>query len=196
LITAIGVSYLLQSLAQIIFGAAPKFVNVANLGYLVIGELQIGYHTIITLLVTVAVMIALTLFINLTKTGKIAEEQLLFLEKEYPFVKIDKYVIMPNHIHIIFALTEKTAGASPRPTLSDIVCAYKSRTTRLCNKINCSPGKKIFQTSFYDEIIRNQKAYDEISEYVYENPVKWEEDELYCSIPLQNNSINIKETQK
>ncbi|MBE6882227.1 MAG: transposase [Ruminococcaceae bacterium] len=134
--------------------------------------------------------------INLTKTGKIAEEQLLFLEKEYPFVKIDKYVIMPNHIHIIFALTEKTAGASPRPTLSDIVCAYKSRTTRLCNKINCSPGKKIFQTSFYDEIIKNQKAYDEISEYVYENPVKWEEDELYCSIPLQNNSINIKETQK
>ncbi len=70
LITAIGVSYLLQSLAQIIFGAAPKFVNVANLGYLVIGELQIGYHTIITLLVTVAVMIALTLFINLTKTGR------------------------------------------------------------------------------------------------------------------------------
>ncbi len=70
LITAIGVSYLLQSLAQIIFGAAPQFINIANLGYLVIGELQIGYHTIITLLVTVLVMAALTMFINLTKTGR------------------------------------------------------------------------------------------------------------------------------
>ena len=70
LITAIGVSYLLQSLAQIIFGAAPKFVNTAELGYLVIGKLQIGYHTIITLLVTVVVMVVLTLFIKMTKTGR------------------------------------------------------------------------------------------------------------------------------
>ena len=70
LITAIGVSYLLQSLAQIIFGASPKFVNVADLGYLVIGKLQIGYHTIITLAATIVVMVALTLFINMTKTGR------------------------------------------------------------------------------------------------------------------------------
>ena len=70
LITAIGVSYLLQSLAQIIFGAAPQFINIATLGYLVIGELQIGYHTIITLAVTVVVMVLLTMFINLTKTGR------------------------------------------------------------------------------------------------------------------------------
>ena len=70
LITAIGVSYLLQSLAQIIFGASPKFVNVADLGYLVIGKLQIGYHTIITLAVTIVVMVALTLFVNMTKTGR------------------------------------------------------------------------------------------------------------------------------
>ena len=70
LITAIGVSYLLQSIAQIIFGASPKFVNVAELGYLVIGRLQIGYHTIITLAVTIVVMVALTLFVNMTKTGR------------------------------------------------------------------------------------------------------------------------------
>ena len=70
LITAIGVSYLLQSLAQIVFGAAPKFVNTAELGYLVIGELQIGYHTIVTLIATVVVMIVLTLFIKMTKTGR------------------------------------------------------------------------------------------------------------------------------
>ena len=87
---------------------------------------------------------------------------------------------MPNHIHIIFALFGKTAGARARPTLSDIVCAYKSRTTRICNKLLQTPGRRIFQTSFYDEIIRNQAAYDEISKYIFENPMKWEEDELYC----------------
>ena len=118
--------------------------------------------------------------VNLTDIGKIAEEQLFALESEYPYLKIDRYVIMPNHIHVIFALTEKTAGASPRPTVPDIVCAYKSRTTRLCNKYGQTPGRKIFQTSFYDEIIRNKTAYDEISKYIYENPMNWEEDELFC----------------
>ena len=86
---------------------------------------------------------------------------------------------MPNHIHVIFALNGKTAGPSPRPTVMDIVCAYKSQTTRICNKEDNIPGRKIFQTSFYDEIIRNQTAYDEISKYIFENPMNWEKDELY-----------------
>ena len=117
--------------------------------------------------------------VTLTEIGKIAEEQLLLLESRYPFVRIDRYVIMPNHIHIVFALFGKTAGASPRPTLFDIVCAYKSCTTKICNKLLQTPGRKIFQTSFYDEIIRNRAAYDEISEYIFENPMKRKEDELY-----------------
>lgn len=70
LITAIGVSYLLQSLAQIIFGSAPKFVIIAELGTLKIGELAIGYSTLITLVCSVIVMIALTLFVKYSKTGR------------------------------------------------------------------------------------------------------------------------------
>ena len=70
LITAIGVSYLLQSLAQIIFGSAPKFVIIAELGTLKIGELAIGYSTLITLVCSVVVMIALTLFVKYSKTGR------------------------------------------------------------------------------------------------------------------------------
>ena len=53
----------------------------------------------------------------LSKIGKVAEEQLFVLETKYPFLKIDRYVIMPNHIHVIFVLNGKTAGASPRPTI-------------------------------------------------------------------------------
>ena len=58
--------------------------------------------------------------IQYTPYGKIAEEQLFLLEKRYPFLRIDQYVIMPNHIHVIFLL-ENTAGASPRPTFSFII---------------------------------------------------------------------------
>ena len=70
LITAIGVSYLLQSIAQMIFGSAPKFITIANFGILKVGGLSIGYSTIITLLSSVVVMIALSLFVKYSKTGR------------------------------------------------------------------------------------------------------------------------------
>lgn len=70
LITAIGVSYLLQSLAQMIFGTAPKMVIVADLGIMKIGELKIPYYIVITLIASVIIMAALTLFVKKTKTGR------------------------------------------------------------------------------------------------------------------------------
>ena len=71
LITAIGVSSLLQSLAQIIFGAAPKMPTRFQVsGSLMLGELRVTYSTLITLGVTVVVMAALTLFVKHSKTGR------------------------------------------------------------------------------------------------------------------------------
>ena len=70
LITAIGVSYLLQSISQMIFGSAPKFIVIAELGILKIGGLSIGYSTIITLACSLVVMIALSLFVKFSKTGR------------------------------------------------------------------------------------------------------------------------------
>ena len=81
--------------------------------------------------------------IEYTSFGKIAEQQLLSLEDP-----VDQYVIMPNHIHVVLILESETAGASPRPTITDIVCAYKSLTTRECKK-NGFDGK-LFRTSFYE----------------------------------------------
>lgn len=118
--------------------------------------------------------------INLTAIGKIAEEQLLNLEQRYDFVKVDKYVIMPTHIHAIVILfgdpmLKDEAGASPSPTLSDVVCAFKSLTTRICNEKDKVYGRKIFQTSFYDEIIRNECGYWEAWQYIDSNPERWED---------------------
>ncbi len=70
LITAIGVSYLLQSLAQIIFGSDSKFVIVADLGKLTVGELVIDVATVITLLCSMVIMIALNMFVKYTKVGR------------------------------------------------------------------------------------------------------------------------------
>ena len=109
--------------------------------------------------------------IEYTLFGEIAEKQLFLLADRYPYLTIDQYVIMPNHIHAILILNGETAGASPRPTVTDIVCAYKSLTTRECKK-NGFEGK-LFQTSFYEHIIRGRKDYEEIVKYIYENPKRW-----------------------
>ena len=115
--------------------------------------------------------------IILSQYGKIAKEQLLDLENRYKTIEINKYVIMPNHIHII-AFLDNTAGASPCPTISDVICSFKSLTTRICNKSNNKP-QKIFQSSFHDHIIRGEKDYRKIWEYIDSNVERWEKDCFY-----------------
>lgn len=117
--------------------------------------------------------------INLSPLGKIAEEQLFALEVRYPFVRIDKYIIMPNHMHFILVLDSETAGASPRPTVSEILCAYKSLTTRLYNQKFNIAGNKVFQNSFYEHVIRDENDYLVKWQYIDENPRKWDDDEYY-----------------
>jgi REP element-mobilizing transposase RayT len=85
---------------------------------------------------------------------------------------------MPNHIHVIFILENETAGASPRPTIMDIVCAYKSLTSIDCKKNGLAD--KLFQTSFHEHIVRGREDYSEIAKYIYENPMHWYYDELYA----------------
>ena len=70
LITAIGVSYLLQSLAQIIFGSAPKMVTVYEFGAVSLLGVAVKVSTLITLVVSLVVMAALTLFVKCTRTGR------------------------------------------------------------------------------------------------------------------------------
>ena len=70
LITAIGVSYLLQSLAQIVFGSASKMVMVYDFGAIKLFGVTLQVSTLVTLAVAVVVVIALTLFVKLTRTGR------------------------------------------------------------------------------------------------------------------------------
>lgn len=111
--------------------------------------------------------------VQLSATGSIIETQLLALESRFEHLSVDKYVIMPTHIHMILCLTDEAAGASPRPMLSGIVGAFKSLSTRICNAYANTPGRKLFQTSFYETVLRNEKTYQECWRYIDENPEKW-----------------------
>ena len=116
--------------------------------------------------------------IELLSLGEIAEKQLLNLESRYSVLTIDKYAVMPNHIHILMRLYN-SGGASPSPTVSDIVGSYKSLTTRECKKI--VKLEKLFQRSFYDHIIRREQDYLDVWQYIDNNPARWLDDELYVS---------------
>ena len=71
LITAIGVSFLLQSVAQIAFGTSPKMLSALKInGFISVGTLKIDYSTLVTLAVTVLVMVGLTAFVKYSKTGR------------------------------------------------------------------------------------------------------------------------------
>ena len=81
---------------------------------------------------------------------------------------------MPNHVHLLLTLTEcGSGGASPSPTITDMVGTLKSQTSRL------SGMAPLWQRSYYDHVIRNEEDYRQIAEYIETNPAKWSDDEFY-----------------
>ena len=120
--------------------------------------------------------------VHLSEIGKIAEQQLLALPERFPALEIINYVLMPNHIHILLMLreTEKTGGASPSPTVSTIMGAYKSLTTRLARPF--LPGQHLFQRSFHEHVIRGERDYREIRVYIETNPAGWAGDRYFADM--------------
>ena len=110
----------------------------------------------------------------LSDCGKIVKNAIENIPNHYPDVFVDRYCIMPNHIHLIIAITVPNGRIISAPTVSTIIGQMKRWVSR-------NIGFSVWQKSFYDEIIRNQSAYDEISKYIYENPMNWELDELFIN---------------
>ena len=111
----------------------------------------------------------------LSTLGKIAKEYILQIPEKYPQVTVDKYVVMPNHIHMILVLDSK--NFITKPTISQIIGQYKMSVTKKFG--NVIDFEKIWQRSFHDHIIRNQQGYEKIWKYIENNPIKWEEDCFY-----------------
>ena len=113
-------------------------------------------------------------------SGKIAEQSIDKIPVKYPNVTVDKYVIMPNHIHMLLQIDNDPGGTgNPSPTIGTIIGWYKYHTSKYINMARNTPGERVFQRSFYDHVIRNQQDYNEIWQYIDSNPAKWAEDCFY-----------------
>lgn len=108
--------------------------------------------------------------------GHIAQTELLCVPAHYRNVRIDKYVIMPNHVHVIFVL-EAQEGLTANPTLSTVVGQYKSAVSKAAHELY--PGLPVWQKSFYEEVIRNKAHYLAVWNYIEGNPLKWDKDEYF-----------------
>jgi len=98
--------------------------------------------------------------------------------------EIEKYVIMPDHIHMIIRLRGGTMWASSPTGINEESCVGADAHIRPKNKVASivrsiktlttkEIGVSIFQRSYYDHVIRNQQDYNEVWEYIENNPKKW-----------------------
>ena len=115
---------------------------------------------------------------QLTIQGEIANKYILLVSKKYPSVKMDKYIIMPNHIHIIMCIDNNGRG-NPSPTISNVIGWLKYNITKQINRKYNTIGTNVFQRSFHDHIIRDKNDYLKIWNYIDTNPQKWEDDCFY-----------------
>ncbi len=132
----------------------------------------------------------------LNEYGYIVQKRWLWIQEQYDYVKLDEFIIMPNHFHGILIIEYESPNVgtgrdlSLRPNkkikpLSQLIGAFKTTSSKLIHQSGLSEFS--WQRSFYNHIIRNEKSLNHIREYIRNNPLKWETG--------KNNPINIKEKQ-
>lgn len=106
----------------------------------------------------------------LSQYGKIVEMAIKQIQAHYENVIVDKYCIMPDHLHlIVFIMSEESGRMLSAPTLSVVIGSMKRWVSKQI-------GFSIWQKSFNDRIIRNEQGYREVWRYIDENPMKWRDD--------------------
>lgn len=146
----------------------------------------------------------------LSTWGRIAHNNWLEIPDHFPSVKLDYFVIMPNHVHgiVIIQNSEDTnselksyandnipncdpavgaqhaaplTGSMDQDSLGIMIRSYKSSVTRQVNLSRHTPGAQFWQRNYYERIVRNVKELAHIREYIHLNPMKWSEDQYYSN---------------
>jgi putative transposase len=132
----------------------------------------------------------------LNPLGRIVAESWLALPTRFPVIKLDAFVVMPNHFHGIIILNEihvppapsGSVGAkqappadkqSATPSLSQVIQAFKSISAIACNRASGRTGLPFWQRGYHDRIIRDDHELQEIRAYIASNPARWTEDDEY-----------------
>ncbi len=117
--------------------------------------------------------------IILKEYGEIVDKSINQINNFYNNISIDKYVIMPNHIHLLLQITDNTSG--------NIIIGGGTPTTTIIAKListfkrfsHSELGFNIWQNRSNDHIVRDEDDYLRIWQYIDENPAKWEDDCFY-----------------
>lgn len=110
--------------------------------------------------------------------GEIVEEQINWLENQYPFVEIHNSQVMPNHIHLLFEINPQNVSGEDIKikSVSQLIGALKTTSSKqihLFGNMNFE-----WQRSFHDHIVKDADSYDSIYNYITDNPARWNEDIL------------------
>lgn len=111
--------------------------------------------------------------IQFTEYGSIVNEAISLINDKYNCVTVEKYVIMPNHVHLLLQIhSDENGRAMPSPTISTVIQQMKGYATK-------KSGFNLWQKSFHDHIVRGQADFEKIWDYIEYNPMKWKEDCFY-----------------
>lgn len=122
---------------------------------------------------------------SLSQTGAIVAKCWSRIPDHHPNVKLDEFVLMPNHVHGIIEIVGATHASPlrnrkkpgpPPASLGAIVGSFKSAVTKRVNETNNSPGASFWQRNYYERVIRNEKELKLIRQYIATNPLQWELD--------------------
>ena len=122
----------------------------------------------------------------LSDAGQLAQAAWQALPQHYPGVRLDAWVIMPNHVHGIIVLEAgQRAGLKPAPTrlspdpkpaLSELVRAFKTFSARRINTARNTVGSPFWQRNYYEHVIRDDATLNRIRQHIVDNPANWHED--------------------
>ena len=110
--------------------------------------------------------------VRLLPFGVVAEWYIRQMDAFYENLSVDKYVIMPDHIHLLISLHDSSPSekATKPDNRGSLIPRFVGTLKRFCNK---EYGQNIWQGRYYDHVIRNQQDYNEVWEYIDNNPIKW-----------------------
>lgn len=120
----------------------------------------------------------------LSEAGRIAEQEWLRTPLVRPNVDLDAFVVMPDHMHMILAIERRAERAgqprqgafrSPSETVGAIVRGFKGAVVRQIRALQAAPDLKVWQRDYYERIIRDEAALQNIRRYIEQNPARWQE---------------------
>jgi REP element-mobilizing transposase RayT len=93
------------------------------------------------------------------------------LPTRFPAVRLDAFVVMPNHVHCVIILSEDGG-----PSLGQAFRAFKSISAIEANRLLGREGQPFWQRNYYERVIRSERELEAVREYIADNPAGWEDD--------------------